>query len=55
MHEYPAARMAREAYGDRYGAYIQASMSEHVSKGHYSHDYAMSVNLGQILAGNDGE
>ena len=52
---YPAAVSALEWAGESYGTYIQESISEHVAKGHYTHEYAMACSLGDMLAGNDGE
>lgn len=51
---YPAAQQALYA-GQSYADYMQSNIAEHVSKGHYSEEWAMSASLGDMLAGNDGE
>jgi hypothetical protein len=51
---YPAAQQALYA-GQGYADYIQQSMDERMRLGHYSHEYAMSVDLGELLTGNDGD
>jgi hypothetical protein len=51
---YPAAVQAIYA-GHSYAEYVQKTIAEHVSKGHYSEEYAQSATLGEFLAGNDGD
>lgn len=51
---YPAAISAAR-HGESYAQYIERSTREHVARGHYSHDHAMSATLGDMLRGNDGE
>lgn len=53
-HTYPAAQQA-EAHGQSYADYIQKSTAEHVAKGHYTEEFAMSRSLGDALAGNNGD
>ena len=41
--------------GKRYGDYIDGSISEKVAKGYYTHEYAMTLRLGDLYHGNNGD
>lgn len=53
-HTYPVAELFR-AENPSYADYLNESIAEHVSKGHYSEEYAQAMNTGELYAGNDGE
>ena len=38
-----------------YADYIQATIAEHVAKGHYTQEYAEKMTFAELYAGNDGE
>jgi len=63
MFKYPASvhgyefttKMFGEDSGQRYGEYIEASLEGRVLSGDMTEAQAMSVTLGELLQGNDGE
>lgn len=63
VFEYPAAISAREGateshgteFGITYGKYIHDHLTGLVERGIYTHEEALTFNLGALLAGNDGE
>jgi hypothetical protein len=64
-YTYPASKQAadfaatmryyQDDNGARYGQYIDQSISEKVAKGYYTHEYAMTLRLGDLYHGNDGD
>jgi len=55
MFDYPASVSARDWAGDSYGDYIRESMNDYVARGIWSHEHALSLRLGDLFIGNDGE
>lgn len=54
-YKFLASREAFEMYGKSYADYIERATQEHIEKGVYSVEYALTATLGERLAGNDGE
>lgn len=54
-YQFLASQQAFEMYGKQYADYIEQSTQEHLDKGHFSLDYALTASLGDRLAGNDGD
>lgn len=38
-----------------YCDYIQENITEHINKGHYTLEHAMSLDTGSLYAGNNGD
>lgn len=54
-YKFLASQQAFEMYGKDYADYIERATQEHIDKGVYSLEYALTASLGDRLAGNDGE
>jgi hypothetical protein len=54
-YKFLASRQAFELAGKDYADYIERATQEHIDKGVYSLEYALTATLGERLAGNDGE
>lgn len=52
--EFQAAAAAREWAGDAYGAYIQASLVEHIERGIKTLEDTRKLTLSELFIGNDG-
>lgn len=54
FHALPSVEQAR-TFGDSYADYIAESLREKWEKGIHSTEYVLKANLGDLLAGNDGD
>ena len=53
-YKFLASQQAFAWKGKEYADYIEESTQEHLDKGHFSLEYALTATLGERLAGNDG-
>ena len=53
--EFLATTQAREYAGNDYAKMIQNSLIEHIEKGYSTFEETLTLNLGQLFIGNDGE
>lgn len=50
----PSGMFTAESIAD-YADYIQARITEHIAKGHYTQEHAEQMTFADLYAGNDGE
>lgn len=55
MELFNATKKALKVGGQNYADYIQGKLEHYVAIGHYTLEYATSVDLGTFLMGNDGD
>lgn len=52
---FKAAKQASEFLSQDYASYIQSSLEDYVARGIFTQEQAEAKDLGDLLAGNDGE